>query len=473
MSDSGGDIVAYDYATHDWWVDYSVHEEGNVVLRVSGDVVYCPGLDYLGDEVWEWGNLYYNEGAGWVRKETVPVALHVHDVAVHDGRLWVTTGNGPPDYAGKLFSSGDMGDNWVEEFAVYPQPPENFYRRLYGLHVHDGSLFAQSDFWLPEGPALFEFRPGGEMITHLLPEADYCLAEFTEFQGKLLCLTRTLLDVYDGVAWSGLPVVHPSYNFASRALAVHRERVYVGGREGAAWTDDLANWTPISVADFAGKGVESYGVFHGRLYAGTVGAGEVYVTPAASRGELVSEPHGFPGPFCAGNLDWDAILPPGTDVALQFRSAANVERLADAVWRGPDGSPDSFYSESGTPLASVHCGDTWAQYRVLLTSPDEALSSVVSEVRVEVESASDALHVWPSPSRGTVHLALPETAPVLRVLVFDIRGRLVRTLDPAGEHALDWDGRDNAGRLLPAGIYLIAAELHTGLAPARRVVLLH
>lgn len=48
----------------------------------------------------------------------------------------------------------------------------------------------------------------------------------------------------------------------------------------------------------------------------------------------------------------------------------------------------------------------------------------------------------------------------LRVDLFDVSGRRVRTLEragaPAGEHVLTWDGRDASGRLLPSGIYMAA-----------------
>ena len=43
--------------------------------------------------------------------------------------------------------------------------------------------------------------------------------------------------------------------------------------------------------------------------------------------------------------------------------------------------------------------------------------------------------------------------------VFDVAGRLVRTLHEgmmsAGQHTLTWDGRDDAGRRLGAGVYLV------------------
>jgi len=72
---------------------------------------------------------------------------------------------------------------------------------------------------------------------------------------------------------------------------------------------------------------------------------------------------------------------------------------------------------------------------------------------------SPALVARPNPftPRTTLHFRLPAPAPV-ELTVLDINGRRVRTLirDPraAGEMAIVWDGRDDAGRPLASGIYL-------------------
>lgn len=69
------------------------------------------------------------------------------------------------------------------------------------------------------------------------------------------------------------------------------------------------------------------------------------------------------------------------------------------------------------------------------------------------------LAVRGNPARGEqwFDLASP-VAGVQRLVVLDLAGRTVRRLDagmrPAGSRSLSWDGRDDAGRLVPAGIYL-------------------
>jgi hypothetical protein len=61
----------------------------------------------------------------------------------------------------------------------------------------------------------------------------------------------------------------------------------------------------------------------------------------------------------------------------------------------------------------------------------------------------------------TVVFALAQTGPA-SVRVFDVAGRNVRTLvsgvQPAGERVLAWDGRDDQGGRLGAGVYMLRLE---------------
>jgi glucose/arabinose dehydrogenase len=83
----------------------------------------------------------------------------------------------------------------------------------------------------------------------------------------------------------------------------------------------------------------------------------------------------------------------------------------------------------------------------------------------------------PNPFDERAHLALSldGARERLEVSIFAVDGRRLRTLHhgPAasGELALTWDGRDDAGRALPAGVYLLRAETEREQA-AQRLTLL-
>ncbi len=78
------------------------------------------------------------------------------------------------------------------------------------------------------------------------------------------------------------------------------------------------------------------------------------------------------------------------------------------------------------------------------------------------------LTLFPNPSRGVVSItvqspnAVPYTAGI-----FDAAGREVRRLEtasqaPSGSLTLTWNGRDDAGRMLPPGMYLARITSATG-----------
>ena len=481
MSIDGGEILAYDLGADQLWLDYEVFEQGIAVLRTQGDRVYSPGVDSMGSH--DWGNVYIDDGSGWLRKETVPMAVHVDDMIEYGGRLWVTTGLGSPDYRGILYASDDQGDTWTEEFALLPDQPEAPFRRLYGLTEYGGSLFVQSDFLQPEGPVLFEFDGVG-MITHELASAQYCLAGFAEFQGRLLCLTRTLLNVYDGASWSSQYLGLWSSNFSSRAVIAHGDRAYVGGFEKLVSSMDLTIWDEVSLEPESGREIKGFERFHGRLWAGTLGAGELYVSAGALTGTLVSAVHAFPGPTCGGLLDWDADTPPGTTLSLRLRSANHPAHLAAAEFLGPDGSASSRYDTPGQAIAAAHCGHALFQYELRLESATPRLTPILREISLdatplvtaapEFENGFDGLEIWPNPLVAGTRLSLSGALPAgARLALYDARGRRLREFASPLPGALTWDGRDEGGRLLPAGSYLLRMTDRQGRTLAsRRLVLL-
>ena len=84
----------------------------------------------------------------------------------------------------------------------------------------------------------------------------------------------------------------------------------------------------------------------------------------------------------------------------------------------------------------------------------------------------------PSPARGEATIAWTLPAPArVSVTLLDVRGRTIRRLlaqgrlQPAGNASARWDGRDDAGRKAPAGVYFVC--LRAGLEErSERLVLL-
>ncbi len=113
--------------------------------------------------------------------------------------------------------------------------------------------------------------------------------------------------------------------------------------------------------------------------------------------------------------------------------------------------------------SSIEEGD----FRILLPGTDAPPSARAPQLAAPA----------PNPFNPQTDLAFElGTAGFARLAVHDAAGRLVRTLLeaplPAGRHARAWDGRDDAGRRVSGGAYLVRLTVDGRDAPARKVVLL-
>jgi flagellar hook assembly protein FlgD len=99
-------------------------------------------------------------------------------------------------------------------------------------------------------------------------------------------------------------------------------------------------------------------------------------------------------------------------------------------------------------------------------------------VTVDVVSSGGgmAASVSPNPLNPTATLTFSTSrAGVVRVSVFDLRGRLVRVVEPgvrldAGYHDLPLDGRNERGDALPSGAYFYRIEATEGVETGRFVI---
>lgn len=100
----------------------------------------------------------------------------------------------------------------------------------------------------------------------------------------------------------------------------------------------------------------------------------------------------------------------------------------------------------------------------VVTFPTECLGGVTAAPDPAAGAARPATIRMSSPSpnpshRGTAVTLQLDAAAVAEVTIFDLRGRLVRTLHAgvlaAGRHELAWDGKDAGGRAVASGTYVL------------------
>jgi hypothetical protein len=125
--------------------------------------------------------------------------------------------------------------------------------------------------------------------------------------------------------------------------------------------------------------------------------------------------------------------------------------------------------KSGSSLAgSIYIDD--------LQFAKKIVSAAEKEPNLQAPAAFDLLQNHPNPfnSETVITYRLAEPAATLRLLIYDVSGRLVRALfegeQGAGEHQLTWNGHDDQGRAVASGIYF--CFIHTGREQSVRSMIL-
>jgi hypothetical protein len=128
---------------------------------------------------------------------------------------------------------------------------------------------------------------------------------------------------------------------------------------------------------------------------------------------------------------------------------------------------DATAQPAGFPSLAAYMGTSAPFLDVAYTLPVAVEGTRVDDGRVLPASPN------PFSLSTSIRFELARAASV-RLEVFDVRGACVAVLIegdvlPAGGHARTWDGRDQAGRLAPPGIYLVRLEA-AGRAWVGRVI---
>ncbi len=136
--------------------------------------------------------------------------------------------------------------------------------------------------------------------------------------------------------------------------------------------------------------------------------------------------------------------------------------------------PDTFYTYADDDTATTVAFLVTAIDSSGAEGPESQETPLVTGVPAGIHSAvQQSLRAWPNPSRGMIHLALATSQVPVAADVYDLNGRVVRTLGRGHRlaQAFDWDGRDNTGHRVLSGIYFVRVRLDAGTL-YRRVILL-
>lgn len=153
----------------------------------------------------------------------------------------------------------------------------------------------------------------------------------------------------------------------------------------------------------------------------------------------------------------------------------------DTVLIGDEGL--YFYDPAvGDPLAFVQgpLDFAFGTFRIQPRSPFDIASNGVAVEEAgapETAAATELRGAAPNPFNPAtaIRFTLRHGGPV-DLAIYDLSGRLVRTLArgdrlAAGDHTMAWDGRSDAGKDLPSGVYLVRFE-SGGVESAHKITLM-
>lgn len=170
-----------------------------------------------------------------------------------------------------------------------------------------------------------------------------------------------------------------------------------------------------------------------------------------------------------GSISWESTHPSGTSVEFQVRSGPIYTLMRE--WSDTLSAP-------GNLQGILTEGDRFLQYKTILSTSDPFLTPQLEEVTITWGPSGineqGTVESWltgpsPNPVLGQSLIMLNLESPgSVRVAFFDLSGRAVDVLADqvfeAGTHSLIMPE-------LPAGVYLLRAEIEYGIQTARFVVL--
>ncbi|MFN8549473.1 MAG: hypothetical protein U0527_16255, partial [Candidatus Eisenbacteria bacterium] len=179
------------------------------------------------------------------------------------------------------------------------------------------------------------------------------------------------------------------------------------------------------------------------------------------------------GPVAIELADWRAESTP-TGLEVAFSVSPDLASRRFRVWRDAiDVAAD--HPSASAFLVTPELLQGQLDYRVVDTGAepnqwygyyvegidDRGMSDFAGPLRARWDAAPLAWSAQPNPSRDTVVLRAPTVGPH-RVTLLDLAGRRVRALNGSGS-MVSWDGRDEAGRLVPTGVYWAQPESGSAL----------
>jgi hypothetical protein len=375
---------------------------------------------------------------------------------------------------------------------------------IWALGVCDGSLYAGGHF-THSGPSAVSgiARWNGESWEPVGAGFDRNVGVLGVYNGELIAggnfvrsgdITVNCIAAWNGSTWRPLAggVLGPRDQYGEwpsvGALHVVDEKLYVGGHFQAAGNvtaNNIAVWDGSSW-NALGAGLQPgdagwAGAFTLCPYNGSVYVGGRFGLAGGERSRFLARWSPLPYPpglafFHAERSDSSVTLawrPAGslseTSTFRVFRSA--IDRDHTEVMGQPSVVQGNFSLVDGVPLEEA------TEYWIWSDSPDGVPRWFGPMGVKSVQPPAFRLaYNWPNPFQESTRFSFEITRPSsVSLKIVDVTGReiatpLAATSLVAGPHVIQWDGRDNAGHKVPAGVYFYVFSSPEGRQARKLVV---
>ena len=225
----------------------------------------------------------------------------------------------------------------------------------------------------------------------------------------------------------------------------------------------------VGASQYADSGLTPGTTYHYRVYAVDAGSNQSPASDPASAAAADLGP-AAPTGVAAGpgdedteiRVQWDPNTEPDLD---HYRVERDTTDLFGAGVVTATTS-DTLHVDSGLELGRTY------YYRVFAvdtggndSAPSETVSQFLEDTGVPENHEAVVRYIRPNPFFGqtTVAYSVPAEGASVSIRIYDITGRLIRTLHEGpmsgGLHEATWRGRDRSGRLVSSGIYFCRATI--------------
>jgi hypothetical protein len=213
-----------------------------------------------------------------------------------------------------------------------------------------------------------------------------------------------------------------------------RDSILLFGPDNQTWLYDSKSnkWSqkvlsPVPIGRYITHGIASvYGTDKAIMFGGATNSGgwvhykdtwEFSMSKYNLKGKYTPVAYDIGNKNSFNIISWNGLIPMGTSIKFQIRTATTRNSLSTTSFVGPDGNASSYYTTSNSTIWSGHSGDSWIQFRAYFTTTLDDQSPILDDVIISYSNLPTSQLLSP-PNQGLIS----ENKPTFEWIVTDPTG---------------------------------------------------